>query len=157
MSSPLGVVDSQRVSGAGGITMASGTTIDTGTAALNAKVLDGAGKSNPTSGGRALRTVKSTGGALANSGLSAGSNISIDSLQMGGNMTSTALATVITALNLGQKKLTVNGNLQFASSGSFTTQISGTGAGQLGEVAVNGTLDLINATLNATLTGGSRR
>ncbi len=45
-----GVVDAQRTAGAAVITMASGTTIDTGTGDLNIRLDDGAGKTNSTAG-----------------------------------------------------------------------------------------------------------
>ncbi|MFD0895930.1 DUF11 domain-containing protein [Luteolibacter ambystomatis] len=149
-----GVIDAQRDAGAGVLTLAVGKTIDTGTAPLNARVLDGAGKTNLTSGPMTLDTIKSNGGVLSNTGPTAGSNISVTSLQMTGDMTATAPTVTLRTLNLASRKLTVSGNLAFAASGQLTTQISGTGAGQLGQVGVTGTVNLNSAVLDASLLGG---
>jgi hypothetical protein len=152
-----GVVDVNRDAGPGVLTMAAATILNTGTGVLTAQVLDGAGKTNTTSGPMTLETVKANGGLLKNDGNTAGSNISVTSLQTTANMTATVQAgaptVTVKTLDVAKNMLTVNGNFAFAPIGQFITQIAGTAAGTLGQVSATGTVNLNDAALNATAVG----
>jgi trimeric autotransporter adhesin len=71
-----GVVDAQRAAGTAVITMASGTTINAGSAEINVTLNDGAGLTNSTSGAITLGNLTTTGQAVVrNLGPTAGSGI----------------------------------------------------------------------------------
>jgi hypothetical protein len=70
-----GVMDSQRDPGQAVITMADGTTLDTGTGALTVELRDGAGLTNSDSGVITLQTVIAGSLSVGNNGPSAGSDV----------------------------------------------------------------------------------
>jgi hypothetical protein len=70
-----GVLDAERDPGAAVITMAEGTSLDTGTGVLTVELRDGAGLTNADSGAITLQTVAAGSVSVTNSGPSAGSDI----------------------------------------------------------------------------------
>ena len=70
-----GVVDAQRDSGAAVITLASGTTMNTGTGVFNATIKAGTGKTNRTSGDITLSNVTAGSLVATNNGPTAASDI----------------------------------------------------------------------------------
>jgi len=83
--------------------------------------------------------------------------LTIGSATLGGAGTVDAGAnplTISTLLALGTNPLTLSGStVSFAGTSALQVTITGSGAGQFGQLVVNGTLNLGNATL--TVTGGS--
>jgi hypothetical protein len=69
-----GVVDAERDPGSADITMADGTSLDTGTGALTVELRDGAGRTNTDSGAITLQTLTAGSVSVTNSGPSAGSD-----------------------------------------------------------------------------------
>lgn len=70
-----GVVDGQRDPGQAVISIADGTTLNTGSGALTIELRDGAGRLNRTSGAIALRTVSAGSLSVLNNGPSPGSDV----------------------------------------------------------------------------------
>jgi autotransporter-associated beta strand protein len=100
-----GVVDAQRDPGNAVITMAFGTTLNTGTGALTVELRDGAGLTNNDSGAITLRTVTAGSVAVTNNGPTAASDAVV------GPVTSTAAQTYTNA----NGTTVVAGNLSAAS------------------------------------------
>jgi hypothetical protein len=82
-----GVVDAERDPGLAVITMAGGTSLDTGTGALTVELRDGAGLTNSDSGAIALQTVAAGSVSVTNNGPSAGSDIVLGPVTTAGAQT----------------------------------------------------------------------
>ncbi len=110
-----GVIDGQRDAGAAAITMAAGTHINAGTAAVAIELRDGAGKTNTASGDITLEDI--TGGTISavNSGPTAGSGIVLNS-----GAVLTASATSGTSIELAG-----DGFINNAGAGALATAGSG--------------------------------
>ncbi|MGB2409422.1 MAG: beta strand repeat-containing protein, partial [Paracoccaceae bacterium] len=74
-----GVVDRHRDTGNAEISMAAGTSIDTGSGAVSITLLDGAGKTNSGSGNISLRNITAGTITAVNSGPTTGSGITLSS------------------------------------------------------------------------------
>jgi hypothetical protein len=70
-----GVVDAERDAGPAVISMADGTTLDTGSGALTIELRDGAGRTSTDSGAITLQTLTAGSVSVANNGPSAGSDV----------------------------------------------------------------------------------
>ncbi len=109
-----GVIDGQRDAGDAEITMATGTHINAGTAAVSIELRDGAGKTNTASGDITLDDI--TGGTISavNNGSTAGSGIVLNS-----GAVLTASATIGTSIELAGDGFTNNaGASALVTSGS---------------------------------------
>jgi hypothetical protein len=82
-----GVVDSQRDPGSAVITMAPGTTLNTGSGALTVQLNDGAGLTNSDSGPITLQSVTAGSISVSNNGPSAGSDITVGPVTTNGRQT----------------------------------------------------------------------
>ncbi len=104
-----GIVDADRDTGAAAITMASGTTLDTGTGALSITIGTGAGNTNTTSGDIMLYGITAGALTVANNGPSNGNVTFNDALILGGNSSVTT--------DGGNSSVTTDGgNVTFAST-----------------------------------------
>jgi hypothetical protein len=84
-----GVVDAERDPGPAVISMADGTTLDTGSGALTIELRDGAGRTNTDSGAITLQTLTAGSVSVANNGPSAGSDVVLGSVTTAGPQTYT--------------------------------------------------------------------
>ena len=82
-----GVVDAQRDPGNAVITMADGTALNTGTAALTVDLRDGAGRASPSSGSITLKIVAAGTFTVTNNGPTAGSDVVVWPVISGGPQT----------------------------------------------------------------------
>ncbi len=106
-----GVVDSQRDPGSAVITMAPGTTLDTGSGALTVQLRDGAGLTNHDSGAITLQIVTAGSASVVNNGPSAGSNIILGTVTNSGTQSYTnpnGTATVTGNLTTTNSPVTFN-------------------------------------------------
>ncbi len=110
-----GVVDAGRSAGNATITMAPGTTIDTGSGNVTIELRDGAGNSNRESGEVTLRTITAGTISAVNSGPTTGSGITLAS----GTLTASASSgsSIVLAgqnfTNSGQTKLSTDGTARW--------------------------------------------
>ncbi|MDD4963693.1 MAG: filamentous hemagglutinin N-terminal domain-containing protein [Gallionella sp.] len=95
-----GVVNADRAPGAATITMAAGTSINTGTGALDVRLLNGAGNTNNTGGDITLRDITAA---------------RINAVNLGGNLN---INNSVTGMSLGN--VSVTGNLTALSNGALT-------------------------------------
>src|SRR5262249_7054761 len=80
-----GVLDPVRDPGPAVITMAAGTTLDTGSGALAIVLRDGAGRTNTASGAITLQTVRAGSVSVTNNGPSAGGDVLLGSVTTAGD------------------------------------------------------------------------
>ncbi len=117
-----GVVDAYRDAGVANITMAVGTSIDTGTGSVSIALKDGAGLSNNTAGAVTLASINAASLSVASNGFSASATA--------GNKTAdgTTNAT-LSAANVGGFALQAGSNLSLVNplTGSFADATVGTG------------------------------
>ena len=150
-----GVVDSQRDPGNAVITMAGGTSLNTGSGPLTVSLRDGAGLTNRDSGAITLQTINAGSVSVVNNGPSAGSAIILGSVTtsgsqsyaspngtttIGGNLTAAGNPITFTDSVLVNNGVTVDAGsstVNFASNGTQTLQ-AGSGA-SFGNVLHNGT------------------
>jgi hypothetical protein len=136
-----GVVDSQRDPGNAGITVAAGTTLNTGTGALTVQLRDGAGKTNTSSGTVTLKTVTAATVAVTNNGPTAGSDIVVGPVTSSGAQTyanpngSTVAADTLSAG--GNSISFVHSVLLNASIAAGAVNFVGTGTQSLGGTGGN--------------------
>jgi hypothetical protein len=139
-----GVVDAERDPGNAVITMASGTTLDTGSGTLTAELSDGAGLTNSTSGAITLQTLTAGSVSVINNGPSTGSDLDIGPVttsgpqsysnpngttNVTGNLTATDNSITFTDAVAVSDGVTVDAGasmVNFASNGTQTLQ-SGNG------------------------------
>jgi hypothetical protein len=158
-----GVVDSQRDRGKAVITMASGTTLNTGSGTLTIELRDGAGLTEADSGAITLQMITAGSLSVANYGPSAGSDLILGSVTTSGAQSySNANGTARVTANLAAGGNTISFTDAVALSagvtlgtGSDTISIlGGTVAPDPGLVTVAGSLALSSAaTLRVTLNG----
>jgi hypothetical protein len=79
-----GVIDAQRDPGNAAITMAPGTSLNTGSGALTVALRDGAGLTHPDSGAITLQSVLAGSVSVVNNGPSAGSDVDLRSVTTSG-------------------------------------------------------------------------
>jgi hypothetical protein len=80
-----GVVDAERDPGNAVISMAPGTSLDTGSGPLSVDLRDGAGLTNSTSGAITLQSVTAGSVSVANNGPSAGSDVQLGAVTSSGS------------------------------------------------------------------------
>ena len=157
-----GVVDAERDPGLALITMADGTSLDTGSGALTIELRDGAGRINTDSGAITLQTVAAGSVSVANDGPSAGSDIVLGTVTTAGaqsysNPNGTALVTGdLTATDSPvtfTDAVILNAGLTL-SAGSSAVTFAGGIAVSPGALTVAGGMVLSDsATFSATLNG----
>ena len=174
-----GVVDGARTAGAAAITMAAGTTINAGNASIGLTVSTGAGLTNSTSGSITLANLTTTGNiAVANNGLSAGSDINLQdaTVQSGGtmnvsatgnlNVTANTAATVLQsagAQTIAAKRIKLDGgggagtnvSASITQSGAAVQSITA-GSGGIALNAGSGSGGGNNAQINQSNAAGSQ-
>ena len=127
-----GVVDAQRDSGAAVITLASGTTINTGTGAFTAEIKAGTGKTNRTSGDMTLSNVTAASLVATNSGPTSGSDI-VDN----GVLTISGTSSFTTSVS--------NADIAIDSTtNAFTGAVSLNTTGSTGHVVIDGGTTALN-------------
>jgi len=157
-----GVVDAERDPGLALITMADGTSLDTGAGALTVELRDGAGRINTDSGAITLQTVAAGSVSVANDGPSAGSDIVLGPVTTAGaqsysNPNGTTLVTGnLTATDSPVSftdSVILNAGLTL-SAGSSVVTFAGGMAVSPGALTVAGGMVLSDsATFSATLNG----
>ena len=157
-----GVVDAERDPGLALITMADGTSLDTGSGALTIELRDGAGRINTDSGAITLQTVAAGSVSVANDGPSAGSDIVLGPVTTAGaqsysNPNGTTLVTGnLTATDSPVSftdSVILNAGLTL-SAGSSVVTFAGGMAVSPGALTVAGGMVLSDsATFSATLNG----
>jgi len=80
-----GVVDAERDPGQAAITMAPGTSLDTGSGALTVELRDGAGLNHPDSGAITMQTVAAGSVSVVNRGPSPGSDVQLGAVTTTGS------------------------------------------------------------------------
>src|SRR5262249_29740238 len=160
-------IDSQRDPGNAVITMAVGTTLNTGSGTLTVELRDGAGLSNPDSGPITLQAVNARSLSVTNMGNNPGSDINAGGVTTVGSQTysnPSGITTITGNLASAGNPITFTdsvvvtdgvtvdagtSSVNFASAGTQTLRIGiGTSLGNLLHNG-NGTLQLING-LNVT-------
>jgi hypothetical protein len=154
-----GVMDAERDPGTAVITMAAGTTLNTGSGALTVELRNGAGLTNSDSGAVTLQTVTAATVSVTNSGPTAGSDVAVGPVTTSGTQTYTnPNGTTAVAGNLSASIMTFNnsvalsagvtvtaGTVRFPSGGTETLQ-AGDGASLSNLVhSGSGTLRLTSA------------
>jgi hypothetical protein len=158
-----GVVDSQRDPGSAVITMAAGTTLNTGSGALTVQLRDGAGLTNHDSGAITLQTVTAGSASVVNNGPSAGSNIILGTVTTSGAQSYTnpnGTATVTGNLTTTNSPVTfnqsvvLNAGLTINVGTSAVNFAGGTAAPNPGTLTVTGGFVLTSSTtFSARLNG----
>jgi hypothetical protein len=158
-----GVVDSQRDPGQAVITMAAGTSLDTGAGTLTVELRDGVGLTNRDSGAITLQTATAGSVSVVNNGPSPGSNVSLgqvttSGLQSYANPNGTTLVTGnLTATDnpiTFSHSVVLNAGLILSAGSSTVTFAAGTVSPSPGVVTVAGGVVLTGSTtFSATLNG----
>jgi hypothetical protein len=158
-----GVVDGERDPGAAVITMAHGTSLDTGTGALTVELRDGAGLTSSDSGAITLQTVIAGAVSVANGGPSAGSDSVLGPVTTAGAQSyanpngTTTVTGNLTATDSAvtfNDTVVLNAGLTIAAGSGTVTFAGGTVAPDPGTLTVAGDVALSgSATFNATLNG----
>jgi hypothetical protein len=158
-----GVIDAQRDAGNAVITMAGGTTLDTGTGALNIEIRNGAGRTYTSSRSINLQTINAGSVAMVNNGPGAGSNIRLGPVTTTGSQTYSSpngVTTVAGNLTAADSSITFTNSVVVndgvsVDAGTSTVNFSGSGLQTLqsGDGATFGNL-LHDGTGTLRLTSG---
>jgi hypothetical protein len=158
-----GVADSQRDSGNAVITLAVGTTLNTGSGALTVELRDANGLTNSNSGAITLQTVAAGSLSIANNGPSAGSDVILGTVTTAGTQSyanPNGTTRVTANLAAGGNAVTFNNavaltaGLTLGAGSDTVTFAGGTVAPAPGLLTIAGSLALSGATtFSATLNG----
>lgn len=137
-----GVIDAYRASGPAVITQAASTSLSVGTGNLSLilRAAGNTGKTNQATGAIALQSVSAANASVINDGTTAGSNVSLGTVNTSGNLSAVSNG----ILDLGTS--TVGGNLSASSNNGHIVQtgaLTVTGTSNLN--AGTGDITLINA------------
>jgi hypothetical protein len=158
-----GVVDAERDAGNAVITVADGTTLNTGSGSLMIELRDGAGRTNRDSGAITLQTITAGSLSVANNGPSAGSDVIVGPVATSGaqsyanpNGTATVtgnLTTTDSPITFNQA-VALNAGLTLSVGSSTVSFAGGTVAPDPGLLTVAGGVALTGAsTYSAVLNG----
>jgi hypothetical protein len=158
-----GVVDAERDPGKAVITMAAGTTLNTGSGALTVELRDGAGLTNSDSGAVTLKTIGAGSLAVANNGPDAGSDVALGAVTTAGAQSYSSPHGVIRVmgnLTASDNPITFNNSVMLAAGLTLTAGAStvtfagGTVAPDPGVLTIAGGCTLsASSTFTATLNG----